>query len=215
MILQFKFLVHISHYGGTRATVADTFYRGLEYQLLELAYDAEPLRPRPPEAPFSLADNSLPEPDVGAAERHEIMLGGGMMTGMMGGAEGSRGMMGGMSGGGKICGGMGMAWTFNGISATAHDMRPMLELKLGRSYVLAFANETAWWHPIHLHGHSFRVLRRNGEPTRYREWRDTVLLPPRERVEIAFVADNPGAWMIHCHVLDHQNGGMMAMFEVA
>ena len=200
---------------GTRATVADTFYRGLEYQLLELAYDAEPLRPRPPEAPFSLADNSLPEPDVGAAERHEIMLGGGMMTGMMGGAEGSRGMMGGMSGGGKICGGMGMAWTFNGVAATDHDMRPMLELKQGRPYVLALANETAWWHPIHLHGHSFRVLRRNGEPTRYREWRDTVLLPPRERVEIAFVADNPGAWMIHCHVLDHQNGGMMAMFEVA
>ena len=114
-----------------------------------------------------------------------------------------------------MCGGMGMAWTFNGVAATDHDMRPMLELKLGRSYVLALANKTAWWHPIHLHGHSFRVLTRNGAPTRFREWRDTVLISPRERVEIAFVADNPGAWMIHCHVLDHQQGGMMAMVEVA
>ena len=60
-----------------------------------------------------------------------------------------------------------------------------------------------------------KMAGRDGEPTRHREWRDTVLLSPRERVEIAFVADNPGAWMIHCHVLDHQNGGMMAMFEVA
>ena len=91
----------------------------------------------------------------------------------------------------------------------------MLELKQGRSYVLQLANKTAWWHPIHLHGHTFRVLTRDGAATRFREWRDTVLFPPRERVEIGFVADNPGAWMIHCHVLDHQNGGMMAVVEVA
>ena len=200
---------------GTRAAVADTFYRGLEYRLLDLAYDTEPLRARPPEAPIALAANTLPEPDLTGAERHEIVMGGGMMGGMTGGA-GMRGMMEGMSRGGSMMGsGMGMAWTFNGIAATDHDMRPMLELKLGRSYVLALANETAWWHPIHLHGHSFRVLRRDGEPTRHREWRDTVLLSPRERVEIAFVADNPGTWMIHCHVLDHQHAGMMAMIEVA
>ena len=191
---------------GTRTTVADTFYRGLEYRLLDLVYDAEPLRDRPPEAPVILAANPLPEPDLGDAQRHEINMGGGMMGGMMEGMSHSSGMMG---------GGMGMAWTFNGVAATDHDMRPMLELKLGRSYLLALANETAWWHPIHLHGHSFRVLRRNGQPTRHREWRDTILLPPRERAEIAFVADNPGAWMIHCHVLDHQHGGMMAMIEVA
>jgi FtsP/CotA-like multicopper oxidase with cupredoxin domain len=81
--------------------------------------------------------------------------------------------------------------------------------------VLALENRTAWWHPIHLHGHNFRVLARDGAPTRFREWRDTVLLSPRERVEIGFLADNPGLWMIHCHVLDHQNGGMMAVIEVA
>ena len=200
---------------GTRAVVTDTFYRGLEYRLLDLVYDTEPLRARPPEAPIALAANTLPEPDLTGAERNEIVMGGGMMGGMTGGA-GMRGMMEGMSRGGSMMGsGMGMAWTFNGVTATDHDMRPMLELRLGRSYLLALANETAWWHPIHLHGHSFQVLRRDGEPTRHREWRDTVLLSPRERVEIAFVADNPGTWMIHCHVLDHQHAGMMAMIEVA
>ena len=51
-----------------------------------------------------------------------------------------------------------MAWTINGVAATGHAMEPMLELKRGRSYVLALANETAWWHPIHLHGHVFRVI---------------------------------------------------------
>jgi FtsP/CotA-like multicopper oxidase with cupredoxin domain len=67
---------------------------------------------------------------------------------------------------------------------------------------------------MHLHGHAFRVISTNGKPTRLREWRDTVLLPPRERAEIAFVADNPGNWMFHCHVLEHQAGGMMALVRV-
>ena len=65
---------------GTRATVADTFYRGLEYRLLDLVYDAEPLRERPPDSPVALAANTMPEPDLGAAERHEVVLGGGMMS---------------------------------------------------------------------------------------------------------------------------------------
>jgi len=65
-----------------------------------------------------------------------------------------------------------------------------------------------------LHGHSFRVLSRNGNPTRHREWLDTVMLEPRERAEIAFVADNPGDWMFHCHVLEHQASGMMSCIRV-
>jgi FtsP/CotA-like multicopper oxidase with cupredoxin domain len=90
----------------------------------------------------------------------------------------------------------------------------VLQLKRDGHYVLSMKNDTAWPHPIHLHGHAFRVIARDGAPTRHREWRDTVLLAPRERVDIAFVADNPGDWMIHCHVLAHQAGGMMAMLRV-
>ena len=66
-----------------------------------------------------------------------------------------------------------------------------------------------------LTGHSFRVVARSGGPTRYREWCDTVLIAPRESADVAFVTDNPGGWMIHCHILDHQESGMMGVIRVA
>lgn len=58
------------------------------------------------------------------------------------------------------------------------------------------------------------AIGRNGAAPAYEEWRDTVLLQPGERVEIAFRADNPGDWMMHCHILEHQAGGMMGLFRV-
>jgi FtsP/CotA-like multicopper oxidase with cupredoxin domain len=85
---------------------------------------------------------------------------------------------------------------------------PLLTLKRGQSCVLELVNDTAWHHPIHLHGHVFRIL--PGD-----RWGDTVLLEPKSRSEIAFVADNPGDWMFHCHVLEHQATGMMALVRVA
>jgi FtsP/CotA-like multicopper oxidase with cupredoxin domain len=143
----------------------------------------------------------------------------GMMRGMgMGG--GMMGMMRGMGMGGGMMGmmGGGSMWAINGMAVMDDDMRhmkPVLTLTRGKSYILTIDNRTAWHHPMHLHGHSFRVITRNGARTKYREWRDTVLIPPRERAEIAFVADNPGDWMFHCHILDHQEGGMMSIIRVA
>ena len=144
-----------------------------------------------------------------------MMSGGtGMMRGGMGMMRGGRGMMSGM----PMMSGMGGAnWAMNGMSMTGDgqpEMKPLITLKRRQSCVLALRNETAWWHPMHLRGHSFRVISRNGKPTPRREWRDTVLVPPREAVEIAFVADNPGEWMFHCHVADHQTAGMMAILRV-
>ena len=46
------------------------------------------------------------------------------------------------------------------------------------------------------------------------EWRDTVLIRPRQDAELAFVADNPGDWKFDCHILDHQEGGMMSVLRV-
>ena len=66
-----------------------------------------------------------------------------------------------------------------------------------------------------MHGHSFRVLTRNGAPVPHSPFRDTVLLGRQEVSEIALVADNPGSWMFHCHILEHQESGMMAVVEVA
>jgi FtsP/CotA-like multicopper oxidase with cupredoxin domain len=195
---------------GARLAVADTFYRGREYRLLDLVYTDEPaLREQPLDAPVSLPPNPVPEPDLSNAERQEVVLGGGMMGGMTSAMVDRRRldmreMM-----------RHGLAWAINGVAASEHVHEPMAVLARGRTYVLDMRNDSAWWHPMHLHGHAFRVLSRNGASTRQREWQDTVLMAPRGRVEIAFVADNPGDWMFHCHVLEHQAGGMMGLVRVA
>jgi FtsP/CotA-like multicopper oxidase with cupredoxin domain len=194
---------------GERYAVVDRFYARAQYPLLDIAYDEKPLRDRPLDAPMALAANTMPEPKVADAERHRVVLGGGMMGGMRGARLGGRFMdMREMMHNGR-------AWAINGVAATGHMMEPLLTLEKGRSYVLALDNQTAFHHPIHLHGHSFRVVRRNGRPTRYSEWMDTVLLAPQDRADIAFVADNPGDWMLHCHILEHQEGGMMGIVRIA
>jgi FtsP/CotA-like multicopper oxidase with cupredoxin domain len=191
---------------GQSCRVIDDFYQDLAYKLLDLAYDpGKAIRDDPREAP-TLPANPLPEPDLAAAERHEIELQGGMMGGL--------GMMGGMG----MMGMGGATWAMNGTSMTRDgqpDMPPLVTLKRGQSCVLALRNETAWWHPMHLHGRSFRVIGRNGKPNPLREWRDTLLVPPGESADIAFVADNRGDWMFHCHVTDHQEAGMMSVIRIA
>ncbi|OQM75696.1 multicopper oxidase family protein [Manganibacter manganicus] len=203
----------------SRVSVIDRFYKGLEYRLVDLSYEDEPLRETAPDWPVALPPNPLPEPDLATASRHEVTFNGGMMGAMvmqeMGGSMGDMGkdsssMMGNM-GGMMHSGGI---WFINGIAAEGHVMDPMLTLARDKSHVIAMTNATAWHHPMHLHGHSFRVISRNGKPTRHREWQDTVLMSPRERIEIVFVADNPGDWMFHCHILEHQAAGMMGVFRV-
>jgi len=186
---------------GHSPAVLDTFYKGLEYKLVEIAYSGEqPLRAQPLAKPAKLPANPVPEPDLANAQRHDVTLTGGMRM-----RGGMMGMMG------------GSMWAINGMAVMNDDMRdmkPVLTLTRGKSYILTIDNRTAWYHPMHLHGHSFRVITRNGAHTKYREWRDTVLIPPRERAEIAFVADNPGDWMFNCHILDQQEGGMMSIIRV-
>ncbi len=190
---------------GSRHEVRDLFYRGREYRLVDLAYDGEErIRETKFESSMKLPGNPLPEPDLKRAGRHEIVFTGGMMGDM-------RTLMRGA--------GSGMAWAVNGASNGCGEgsapLEPLFVLRRDRSYVLRLVNDTAWHHPIHLHGHSFRVISRNGRPTPRGDWEDTVLLVPRSRAEIAFVADNPGDWMFHCHVLEHQAGGMMTCLRVS
>jgi FtsP/CotA-like multicopper oxidase with cupredoxin domain len=121
-------------------------------------------------------------------------------------------------GGGMMGMGSGAAWGINGQSMTGDgsaDMPPLFRVDRGRSCILDFRNETAWWHPMHLHGHSFHVLDRDGVRVPHDEWGDTVLVRPRERVRVAFVADNPGDWMLHCHVMAHQVGGLMTTIRIS
>lgn len=89
---------------------------------------------------------------------------------------------------------------------------PLARLKAGQSYVFELVNATPHPHPIHLHGHTFEVLSASRQKLP-RFLADTVLVQPRERIEIAFVAA-PGNWMFHCHVLEHMETGMMGWLSV-
>jgi FtsP/CotA-like multicopper oxidase with cupredoxin domain len=203
-------IVDLTGAPGQSFRVVDRFYASLNYRLLNLVYSEEPpLRASSARDHIRPPANPIAEPALDAAERHKIVLRGGMMGQMRSAIlDGKRADI-------RTLFQNGLAWAINGVAARGHVHEPLLTWSLNRSYVIEMVNETAWHHPMHLHGHSFRVLSRNGQPTRYKEWQDTVLLAPRERVEIALVADNPGDWMFHCHILDHQEGGMMGVIRVA
>jgi FtsP/CotA-like multicopper oxidase with cupredoxin domain len=194
---------------GRRYAVVDDYYPRMQYKLLDLLYEPSALRNRPPESEIRLDPNPLSEPDLANAEHHRVILGGGMMGRMMSAIVDGREMD------TMSMFRSGIAWAINGIAMTDHVHEPLFTFRQRRSYVLELANDTAWPHPMHLHGHAFRVLSRNGVAEPYRPWQDTVLIPPQERAEIAFVADNPGDWMFHCHVLEHQVAGMMGIIRIS
>ncbi|NRG18379.1 multicopper oxidase family protein [Rhizobiales bacterium] len=108
----------------------------------------------------------------------------------------------------------GKVWAFNGIVGSHHD-QALFSVARGRTIRMPIINDTSFPHAMHIHGHHFKVLSRNGVKPAREIWHDTVLTEPGEKVEVAFVADNPGKWMIHCHMLEHQAAGMTARFEVA
>jgi FtsP/CotA-like multicopper oxidase with cupredoxin domain len=100
----------------------------------------------------------------------------------------------------------GYQWGFNG-KPMMHET--LLSVRQGERYEIIMHNMTTMAHPMHLHGHYFRVVDINGQ--RFKgAIRDTVLVPPGDRVTIQFDADNPGNWAFHCHHLYHMNSGMMA-----
>ncbi len=93
---------------------------------------------------------------------------------------------------------------------------PLTKLELGKTYIFNLRNVTQYHHPIHLHGHTWTVLNSNKRtitPKHYHT--DTVLLGKHETVQVAFVADNPGRWMYHCHVIEHMKTGLMGYIEVS
>jgi FtsP/CotA-like multicopper oxidase with cupredoxin domain len=110
----------------------------------------------------------------------------------------------------------GLAWTMNYSAEHEHALmhEPLLHLGLGEHVMLHMINDTDYVHPMHLHGHFFRVIAIDGRRTERQEWRDTVIMGPRQLVDVAFVADNEGEWMYHCHILDHAAGGMMGTIGV-
>ncbi|TCM51574.1 multicopper oxidase family protein [Kribbella sp. VKM Ac-2568] len=107
----------------------------------------------------------------------------------------------------------GLWWTINGHQFP--DV-PMFVVKQGDVVRMTVRNTSGQVHPMHLHGHHVVVLSRNGQPaTGSPWWVDSLNVEDDETYEIAFLADNPGIWMDHCHNLPHAAQGLIThlMYE--
>lgn len=157
--------------------------------------------------PISLPANPLPGGlDMAAAQSIDLLMEGGAMGGMR------EAMYQGKMFDIRELAGMGKVWAFNGVIGRPRE--PLARIPKGRTAVIDMVNRTAWPHAMHLHGHHFRVVERDGKKVSGAPWRDTELVKADERVKIAFVADNPGKWLFHCHMLEHHAAGMVTWIEV-
>jgi FtsP/CotA-like multicopper oxidase with cupredoxin domain len=102
-------------------------------------------------------------------------------------------------------GGADYLWGLNGKSSM-HDT--IFTVRENERIEIIMQNQTGMAHPMHLHGHYFKVAAINSVPIEG-ALRDTVLVPPSTSVTIRFAAENPGNWALHCHHLYHMNAGMM------
>lgn len=101
-------------------------------------------------------------------------------------------------------------WQING--QTWPNVTP-IELKYGKTYLFKIQNETGMSHPIHIHGHDFKVVKINGKSINDGVIRDTLYVEPKSSVTIALKANELGKWFIHCHMLYHMHSGMMTFIE--
>jgi FtsP/CotA-like multicopper oxidase with cupredoxin domain len=102
------------------------------------------------------------------------------------------------------------------INGQASPVVPPITVREGETVRLDIVNQTGEYHPMHLHGHVLSVVSRDGAPIQGSPLLlDTVLVGPHQTWDVAFVADNPGIWMFHCHVLLHASMGMSTTVNYA
>ena len=97
-------------------------------------------------------------------------------------------------------------WALNGIVGMPAE--PLFRVRRGTAVSLDVDNDNNWPHAMHIHGHHFIHDKNPGL------WRDTTLFQRGERGTMQFIADNPGKWLIHCHMVEHMAAGMLTWFEV-
>lgn len=191
-------------------------YRTAEPYLLATLVAVESGRRKTPFRPKTLPPGNPPLPDVRRAKRLDFLL----QTSAGATAIApplpdddplSRALI------EQACVGSRTFWAINRTSwGAGADLRlppPLQILKDGESYILSITNATKHVHPMHLHGHVFRVLsssKKTGIPPYLA---DTVMTEPNETVEIAFRATS-GDWVFHCHILEHMDSGLMGWFRV-
>jgi CopA family copper-resistance protein len=98
-------------------------------------------------------------------------------------------------------------WSMNGVPLSEADQ---IKIKDGEVTRITLNNLTMMHHPMHLHGHFFRVINENGD---YSPLKHTVNVPPMQKVVIEFDGNEYGDWFFHCHVLYHMMSGMARIYS--
>jgi FtsP/CotA-like multicopper oxidase with cupredoxin domain len=171
------------------------------YEVASFAYADTPRRERLLDSPIQLAPNPLQRTRLPDSFQHVPLL---MQGGAMGGMRSA------------IYQGREMdlrelieqrqVWAINGVAGLPEQ--PLFRVRRGTAISLDVVNDNSWPHAMHVHGHHFIY---HGSPG---IWRDTALFARGEQGSMRFIADNPGKWLIHCHMVEHMAGGMVTWFEV-
>ena len=174
--------------GDVQDTIAFSFQtRQGDYDLGVIDIDGSHPSPRVSEiAP--LPPNNVTKPSVAPAQRKTLRMQGGAMGAQHGGED---------------------IWSFNGVSNLPDQ--PWLKIERGTSVLISLVNDTSFPHGIHLHGQHFFEVTESGE---LGAMRDTSLVNARQSRDIICVFDNPGKWLLHCHMLEHAAAGMKTWVEV-
>lgn len=101
------------------------------------------------------------------------------------------------------------------MNGKMHDAIPPIVVSEGDKVRIRLINAGNVPHPFHTHGHSFKIVATDGNPVpeAVQLTKDTVLVAPGERYDIEFEANNPGVWMVHCHIENHADNGMMTIIQ--
>lgn len=186
--------------GAPQATfeVEDEFFPAMRNKIAVIRYSAR--SPQAARGPFTgLPPNPLFEPVLAGAEQVRMVLEGGALSN-----KATREAIWLMNGKGNDHG--------SHMDSHGHHPDPLYVFEQGCTVRCLIDNRTAWFHPMHFHGVVLRERLPNGQ---WGPFKDSTLLWPFKTQEIAFVAESPGDWMIHCHVSEHQHSGLMATFRVA
>ncbi len=165
----------------------DMLTRQGAFRLADLKIDGANTQ-RQPSPITALAPHGLPAPSEPTQHLTLTMMGGAMARG---------------HGGTNI-------WAFNDVSDLPEQ--PFGSFSRGETVRMTLVNDTAFAHGIHLHGHHFFEA---GEDNALGDLRDTTLVEANEKRDIICVFDNPGRWLLHCHMLSHAVGGMRTWVNVA
>jgi FtsP/CotA-like multicopper oxidase with cupredoxin domain len=172
-----------------RAMLYNRGYGSIEYRsvedLLTVAFTAEPALPKP--APPKVTRTITPPPRLGATPVEMVLT---LPPQEAGHSE----------------------FRINGVP---YWKATPFTAALGETQLWTVKNDTEWDHPFHLHGYFFMVVDEKGQPLGPKVWKDTVNVPMKTTARLLVTFDErPGEWMIHCHILDHAEGGLMGTVRV-